>query len=63
MGTFHLTDGSKYEGLWVHGRKEGKGALLLPSGATFTSMWTQGGISGQGLLELPEQSPWLDPEM
>ena len=51
-------DGSKYDGEWVNGRKEGKGTLYFANGDSFTGYWSEGIISGPGTLSMHEESPW-----
>ena len=55
---FHHHDGSRYDGEWSNGRKEGKGTLHFANGDAFTGYWSDGVISGPGVLVLNDDSPW-----
>ena len=52
------SDGSRYDGEWSNGRKEGKGTLHFANGDSFTGYWSAGVISGPGVLALHDESPW-----
>ena len=51
-------DGSRYEGEWATGRKEGKGVLFFANGDSYSGNWSEGVLSGPGFLQLNGDSPW-----
>lgn len=52
---------TRYEGEWVEGRKEGKGAMYLPTGDILTGIW-KNGVNVSGVYTFRADSPWANPD-
>ena len=49
-GTFTWKDGRKYEGAYIHDKKEGYGAFYWPNGKVYKGNWKDGKQDGEGEL-------------
>jgi len=51
MGTCYYTDGSKYQGQWVHRYPEGNGRKVLADGSEWRGKWKKGQpVDDQGVV-------------
>ena len=49
-GKFKWTDGSAYEGEFIHGKKEGTGTFYFSNGNRYEGFWVGGKQEGAGTL-------------
>lgn len=52
----------RYEGEWLHGKKEGKGTITLPDGSKYRGQWKDGQITGTGVFTLSPDSDLNNPD-
>jgi len=55
-GTWIDRDGSRYDGKWVKGRKEGSGVMTYSNGSKFSGNWQRGRRHGKGVFTTPDES-------
>lgn len=48
-GFWSRTDGSSYDGTWMHGLKHGKGVQLYPDGSSYSGEFAKGSEHGHGI--------------
>ena len=51
IGIYIYTDGTKYNGDFHKGKKEGKGTCFFPNGDKYVGMWKDGKMNGQGNMQ------------
>lgn len=49
-GVYTLSDGTRYDGMWVEDRKQGQGELFLPSKEVIRCSWENDRINGEGYI-------------
>ena len=54
-----LSDGSKYAGEWMDGKKHGYGTFTTPAGGTYVGEWKNDKMQGHGTLTTPEGSEYV----
>jgi len=50
IGTYIHEDGSKYEGEFVNGKREGKGVYYFSNKDKYDGEWKAGKMNGHGIL-------------
>jgi hypothetical protein len=57
------SDGSKFEGSFHHGRRDGRGTYTFADGQTYTCRWNADAAEGSGTLLMPRQVRVSDDEI